>query len=220
MNTFANKYSPVLWPDLIVSGAGSAFMNGAYKMTGYLNGKPWWGSIRGVNTGSPTNSDRVYWNGGAWIIQDSQNIGSYDADSAGTFPWDVPVYLSAGLEDPGPTVTAASTVVPQGLLNLSTIYQSLEALGLPVENIGGANAILLGPDPLNMVTAGKTVFQYTFNGSGFGSTFGYCHAPLVNTLTGFQTPLLIEGRAAMDALLLCAEQNDQPLYYQLLQGSV
>lgn len=214
MNTFANKYSPVLWPDLVVIGAGSVEVNGQYSINGYRNGRPNW-----TGNGPGNANCNVFYDTVQWVIEDGVTGASYIGSGASTYPYGDTYSVDAG-KSPAPVVGPTSTVVPQGLLTLSLAYQTLSDLGLSPKELGGANAIMLGPTPLAMLTAGTTVFQYTYNGSGFGSTFGYCHAPLDNGTNKFQTPLLVEGRAAMDLLALCALTGDQQVYYQLLQGNV
>jgi len=225
MNTFAERYTAMLWPGLVVSGAGDQATNGTYLHAGYYNGYPYWVRNGDADPGNPAAGGAacVYLEtpGGNWIVGDANN-GGYNSTAPAT-PVLLPssfTYVDNGAGNPPPTVTPATSLVPSGRLLLNTNYQTLATLGLTEDILGPANAILLGALPLDMELSNDSVFLYTFNGSGAAISFGFTSAKPGTKVSGWRKPILIEGRDAMNALKLASlVSGNQWIYYQLLLGN-
>lgn len=219
MNVFNNKLTPIMWPDAIVSGAGSPEVDGTYKFLDYYNGRPRWSKV------DTTGLAYIQSTGLNWIIEHQATNASYDSSGLPLTPWLDSYSPNAGLT-PAPTVTSAQPLLlPQGILTVQTTFQDLNQLGLPVESRGAANAILIGTTPdWNPVLGGRTPFFYLIGNTAGDALIppgiGFTQAPTDGKDTSWNKPLLIEGRENIDNLKLAGGQFGHTLYYQLLTGSV
>jgi len=233
MNTFANKYTPVLWQDIIVAGASSPLFDGVYTLTGYSNGFPVW-TAPSINLplsgGGVGPIERAIGNSGSgtWALlgpcpDGDEYFQGAGYVSTGPWPW-TQTWDPNELPPTTPTVTQATQVQPQGLLTLTDLVQTLDDLGIRPDTLGPATAILLSAVPADMAANAPTAFLYSFgnfSGDPWGPTgFGYLHTSTNGTDKGYALPLLIEGRAAIDSLKLAGPPPGLQLYYQLLQGGV
>lgn len=83
---------------VIVSGAGTPTANGEYPPFDTFNGKP-----RYKKT---TSTNLVFWNGGAWIVDDEEDVGApaYSSTQNVAYPWLVTVWAVEDGALPVPTV--------------------------------------------------------------------------------------------------------------------
>jgi hypothetical protein len=86
---------------VLVSGAGSDFVNGIYTLTGEIDGKPYY------NLPASSDADRsaISWSINQWIIWGDGNESQYSSTDDVEFPWQVTTWIGEGGGPPLPIVT-------------------------------------------------------------------------------------------------------------------
>jgi hypothetical protein len=86
----------------LVSGAGTAEVNGTYTPRGTNAGKAYY-NLAGEPDG--TSASSIMWDGGQWVIFTSIGDGAYFSTEDVSNPWDVSTWRVGDGVEPTPTVT-------------------------------------------------------------------------------------------------------------------
>jgi hypothetical protein len=91
--------------NVLVSGAGTSAVNGAYLVDGTFNGKTRYTLVGGV-----TGTNSIAWYGTTWQIVST--TGQYTSFDNVAYPWLVTSWLTSGGSNPVPTVTEVPASSP------------------------------------------------------------------------------------------------------------
>jgi hypothetical protein len=88
---------------VVVSGAGTAAVNGIYTVTGESVGKPYYNLA-----GSNADQSAITWDNGYWTIWGPENESQYSSTDDVAFPWQVTTWSGDDGGPPMPTLTPAT----------------------------------------------------------------------------------------------------------------
>lgn len=235
MNTFDQRFTPIMFVDVVVTGAGNIVSDGRYKWSGYMNQAPSW-SLPPIELQQPDGTLETFQRyifasapDGVWNIAGPLQDGitgiwtqeaSLYAQGPMPRPYDLnPWYETAG-PLPAPIVTAADPYIqPTGQFTLTDTFRELynDLIGNP-ENMGYANAILISPMPGEMSGGNPTGIILEWNFAGGWNIGGFYSGNKKGV--DYCGPLLIAGRTALENVkLACNGGGTLPCSYQLLTGN-
>lgn len=89
---------------VVVTGAGTAEVNGTYTQRGTFNDKPYYNLANSVSNHTVSS---IYFDGPNWLVQDSGGNALYHSDGIYEYPWLVATWINENSPtgDPVPTVT-------------------------------------------------------------------------------------------------------------------